>query len=108
MKFKRFCIVCEKQLLGAGAQGYKEEMEWQTPPNDGVHFTTCGNWGSTVYDTFGNAYLEGYICDACLKEKGAKGLLIEYVPDRSPKPPPSKVAVWNPERSLIDHPEATP
>lgn len=102
MKIKRFCVVCEKQLMSAGTNHGEAEMELHDPPDNGVHFTTSGNWGSTVFDTWGSSYLEGNICDECLKDKADKGLLVEVVPDRSAKPPHS-VSTWDRNRHAIEH-----
>lgn len=64
------CVVCGKQLRNV----FPDDVENQ--PNDGVVFTTSGNYGSRIFDSFNGNILELNLCDPCLVEAGAKGRVI--------------------------------
>jgi hypothetical protein len=60
MEIPSICIICERQL----------QLNMCDAPDDGTHWTTSGNYGSTVYDEMGGTeYLMTCICDECLKKK---------------------------------------
>lgn len=63
----RFCFCCEKALEST----FPEKDTFSTPPNDATHWTSIGNYGSTVFDggEFTSEQLEMYICDSCLVKK---------------------------------------
>jgi hypothetical protein len=97
----RFCIVCVKPLV------VDEHCEFgSTIPAvyDATVWRTHGNYGSTKFDPMGppgsgDEFLEAYICDACLVEKGN---LIFHLDIRKPKLEEVKVCTFN------EHEEAHP
>lgn len=64
------CIKCGRELRNV-FPGHVENQ-----PNDGVVFTTSGNYGSRVFDSLNGSILEITICDPCLVEAGEWGRVI--------------------------------
>jgi len=60
------CIVCDK-----GLSNVFPDVENQ--PSGGVHFSSYGNYGSTVFDEVDGSYLEINICDDCMKRASEQG-----------------------------------
>jgi len=64
---ERICFKCEKQLQPAiETPGVADNIS--NAPDNATYWITSGNWGSQVFDSFGESYLEMYICDECLKK----------------------------------------
>lgn len=63
------CIVCGREL-----RNVFDEADNQ--PNDGVVFTSHGNYGSTVFDDFIGQHLEVNLCDPCLVRAGEQGRVL--------------------------------
>ena len=61
------CIICGAPLTRV----FMDEGQ----PNDGVVCTTHGNYGSRVFDDLTGEYLAFNICDSCLEDKAAEGLV---------------------------------
>ena len=61
------CICCEKGIVNATYM--YPEGEKVVHPEDGTHFVTYGNYGSTVFDPMDGSYAEIAICNACLEQK---------------------------------------
>jgi len=60
------CIVCGKEL-----NNLQYEMQngktVEVHPMNGLHFTTRGHYGSTIFDPMGTGeYLDVAICDVCI------------------------------------------
>ena len=66
------CIVC----------GYQPEPAFDgcehNQPYKATAFNTVGHYGSTVFDSFGEAYLEINICDECLNKAVDKQQVLYY------------------------------
>lgn len=66
------CFVCERELDHAvGKMLSESDSPLSNQPDNGVYFSTHGNFGSTVYDPMFDLYgdnetLEIAICDDCL------------------------------------------
>jgi len=60
------CLVCDRPIKSGGG-GYSPHQI----PGDAIHWTSHGNYGSTVWDSLrpDEGYLELYICDDCVKRK---------------------------------------
>lgn len=69
------CLVCRKELWNV--------FTGNNQPCDACTFNSHGHYGSTVFDEMDGAQLEVNICDACLKEAQAHGI-VGYWPG-SPK-----------------------
>lgn len=64
----RNCFVCNKPMKDSVDYKIKHPIDY--PPDDGMRFTTHGNFGSTVFDpVFRPDYLEITVCDKCVKER---------------------------------------
>lgn len=75
------CVVCGRGLKHALPNGPEDTNQ----PNEGVVFIAQGNYGSTVFDPFGeNIFLEVNICDDCLIDRSHRGkvILLGMVKDR--------------------------
>jgi hypothetical protein len=74
MKFPLPCFVCGRELEPA-THGPEEVVELSAPPSGGLHFTSPGNYGSTVWDPACELrdgpkyYLEINVCDGCVRER---------------------------------------
>lgn len=74
------CIVC----------GYKPESIFDADNQlDDLHqpykatcFNTIGHYGSTVFDSFGDEYLEINVCDECLKKASKNKQIYSYNPHK--------------------------
>jgi hypothetical protein len=58
------CFKCGKTLLNVWYEGNQ--------PQEGVNFTTCGHYGTKVFDPMDGTELHISICDDCLKENSDK------------------------------------
>jgi hypothetical protein len=70
------CLICGKALDSAcatitpydtrlsGFTGYQSNQ-----PSGGTYFETYGNYGSTLFDSFGTERMEISICDTCLRPR---------------------------------------
>jgi hypothetical protein len=67
------CIKCEKGMANFSDKCHQ--------PNDGLGFHTRGHYGSTYFDPMDGSYLELSICDECVKDADAKGLVGHGAPD---------------------------
>lgn len=65
------CLVCRKGLIAIEASPDGEH------PQDGVAFTTRGNYGSAVYDDAAGRQMHVNICDPCLEAAIAAGVTRE-------------------------------
>lgn len=63
------CIVCGVELdHAAGGFTYPETEIIVSQPNNGVAFSTSGNYGSTLFDSIdGKERLEIVVCDECIR-----------------------------------------
>lgn len=69
------CIACRKPLTQAFAEGLSDHNQ----PSNGVCATTIGNYGSTVFDSImGTSRLVFSVCDDCLKQAGADGIVMYW------------------------------
>ena len=59
------CIVCRKALRPVFPGLSDQEGSYQQP-SEAVTFSSKGNYGSTVFDSFDGHILEANVCDACL------------------------------------------
>lgn len=61
-----YCLVCDKKMGPSFL-----DPDSQTPVSEGLHFTACGNYGSTVFDLpeYPISHLEIVICDECVTKK---------------------------------------
>lgn len=60
---KRSCFCCDEKIRSEGS-------DFINPPINATHWTTSGNFGSNVFDSFTESEkLEMYICDNCLLKK---------------------------------------
>jgi hypothetical protein len=75
----RNCIICWKQLRNSKTQGFGQEFT--DTPSDATIFTAYGNYGSKVFDSFGDRLLEVSICDQCLLDN-ASGILHGKIKDK--------------------------
>jgi DNA-directed RNA polymerase subunit N (RpoN/RPB10) len=82
------CFTCGKTLHPVWP-----ESDYRNQVNDGVTFTSPGNYGSTVFDAMDRSRLVINVCDACLTALSVRTAL--SVPDRHPTPPPS-LSRWVP------------
>ncbi len=80
------CIVCDEQLWN---QTLDEDKNW---PDDACTFTTTGQYGSTVFDSLSGEKLEVNICDQCLREALARGVIGYW-----PALPKRKMKLWEGE-----------
>lgn len=70
------CIVCGRTLSRA-------TDDYEAQPDDGVMFSTHGNYGSTVFDPMNGTTLLINVCDECIVEAGKKGRVLsgkDYMP----------------------------
>lgn len=67
------CIKCEKQMRNFSNGCHQ--------PDNGLGFHTRGAYGSTYFDPMDGSYLELSICDDCVQEADAKGLVHHGEPD---------------------------
>jgi hypothetical protein len=75
-KFTRNCFVCEKSI--SSALTGKMRQEFSEPTHEATCWTTCGNYGSEVFDPQEHPEeLEICICDDCLTHK--KRLVYRFV-----------------------------
>lgn len=79
------CIVCNKPLKNL-------EADASNHPIEGTAFTTCGHYGSTVFDPMDGTHLEINICDPCLSAAGEKGNVLLGFPQ--PAPPRGPMMKW--------------
>jgi hypothetical protein len=67
-KYERECLCCGKKLESSIGLLFDEPEEiLNFPPYPGTIFETSGNYGSTVFDSFGHSKLSIVICDECMK-----------------------------------------
>ena len=57
------CMICDKEILPE----FPEHPEINNP-KDATVFTSVGNYGSSIFDGLGHAYLEVNICDDCMRK----------------------------------------
>jgi len=63
------CLICDKELVNI-------HNNISNQPNYGVVCKTYGNYGSGVYDSFTEEYLEFNLCDSCLIKASRKNQII--------------------------------
>lgn len=62
------CFCCDKTLTNWEYEtddGYIVNVQ----PMEGLHFQTCGHYGSTVFDPMDGTSLDIAICDECIMKK---------------------------------------
>lgn len=66
------CLVCDKKI-----ELYDDAIARtiNSPPHQGVSFTTRGNWGSQIWDM--SPMVHAVICDKCFVEKSHRMLMEE-------------------------------
>lgn len=91
MEFPLPCFVCGRELTSSTplvAEG-GEVPGINTPPSGGLHFTSPGNYGSTLWDPCNFAaedphyYLEINVCDGCVRERHDRVVTVCEVTKRS-------------------------
>ena len=65
------CVVCGKRLEPVFDCLHNQ-------PNDGIVFTSQGNYGSTVFDPFDGTAVSVNICDSCFKKAVKKGFVVHH------------------------------
>jgi len=90
------CIRCGSTLPPSVSGGGDD-----TPPADGLLFTSYGNYGSTVYDPQGNGqeYLVVVLCDSCAVSQAAERNVMRICKPLPQAPPPSRYrGPWVPDQ----------
>lgn len=72
--YEERCFVCDKKLESSVGEFFDEDPKelLGLPPSGGISFETCGNYGSTVFDSMSGASLQIVICDECVKARKEK------------------------------------
>lgn len=55
-------------------------------PSGGLTFKTYGGYGSKLFDSFGDDFLEIYVCDPCLEKVAKQGRVRLGEHERVPEP----------------------
>lgn len=82
------CIVCKKAMKNI----FSADEDNYNQPNDGLTFSTIGQYGSTVFDPMDSTFLEITVCDPCITQAGADGDVLFHFP--RPAPPRGHVMKW--------------
>ena len=94
------CIVCGRLLLNV--EGAVNQ------PYNGTSFTTCGHYGSTVFDPMDSRKrLVINVCDPCLLEAAQQRLVLMKTEVHQP-PPELETVIWVPEKEEEDETQASP
>lgn len=85
------CLRCGRDLEPVDA------AHMPTQPYDATVFTAHGQYGSTVFDPtpYSRQFLEGNICDPCVKECAAAGTIV--LATRVPNPDDVTYKAFDPE-----------
>lgn len=89
------CFACGKDLTSV----FPFEDGYRSQPNDGVTFSTYGNYGSGVFDEVNGTLLEINICDTCLVLHYERVWCLRYV--RRPNRDIEFSQPWKPPGQLI-------
>lgn len=74
----RECFCCEKYIEPErSCCPDLNDDRFSNPPDNATFWRTTGNWGSSIFDSFGEETLEIYICDECLKKKAKLAYFFE-------------------------------
>lgn len=68
MEFPLPCFVCGREMISATPLLNEEAPSLSSGPLEGLHFTSPGNYGSTIWDPCGPFCLEINVCDSCVRE----------------------------------------
>ena len=71
------CIKCGAKMDNIAELGFQ--------PNGGTAFSTCGHYGSTVYDPMDGSAIEIVVCDECLGAAIETSLVFHHNYDAQPR-----------------------
>lgn len=73
-RYEERCFICDKKMESSVGEFFDEDQGelLGLPPSGGIAFETCGNYGSTVFDSMSGANLQIVICDECVKARKEK------------------------------------
>jgi len=90
---KRTCFHCAKTVILDTRGMGRDEGLISSPITDATDFRATGNYGSTVWDPEGGAFLHIFICDDCLKANSDRVVVVNPVVHRK-----YKVKWWDPSK----------
>lgn len=71
--YEERCFVCDKKMESSVGEFFDDPNELLgLPPSGGMSFESCGNYGSTVFDSMTGANLQIVICDECIKRNAKR------------------------------------
>jgi hypothetical protein len=90
------CLICGRSLHSEMPEELVRERGWLPQPYAGTWFTSHGQYGSTVFDEMDTTYLLITVCDQCVLEKAAAGLILLRTPDRPTPRLEPQTEIWDP------------